>query len=462
MKPIDELVEAVARALALDEDAIARRKAFLEFTDEDVGRLKALHEALKDLPEEFAKAFYDHLLRFEETRRLIPDAQTLERLRKTQAQYFDRLTAGDYGWNYIQHRLRVGIAHERVGLAPAWYVGAYGKYLSGLLPEIWRRLGSDPASFVATVQALTKIVLLDMSLAIDTYIEADRRTILALKAYAEMVFASIPFGLVVLSPELTVLSANQSFLERFGLVEEGVRGRPLETVVAAEGLVAHAREVLDSGIARQDVRLDMGAVGQPARIPVRVTLAGICLAEEEEEEEEEARLLMVVEDITERKQAEEMLARLGRILDNSSNEIYVFDGDTLRFVQVNQGAQQNLGYTPDELESLTPLDLKPEFDRRSFEDLIAPLRRGERDTVTFETVHKRKDGSLYPVEVRLHFSRTETPPVFVAIIQDITERKQAEARIEQLAFYDSLTGLPNRALFLDRLKQSLAAAQRHG
>ncbi len=166
-------------------------------------------------------------------------------------------------------------------------------------------------------------------------------------------------------------------------------------------------------------------------------------------------------DVTEHKQAEERIARLGRILDNSSNEIYVFDVDTLHFTQVNQGARRNLGYILEELKTLTPLDLKPQFTRRSFEDLIAPLRRGERDTVTFETVHKRKDGGLYPVEARLHISRTETPPVIVAIIQDITERKQAEERLNYLAYYDTLTALPNRVLLLDRLGQAVTRAARH-
>ncbi|WP_235893178.1 protoglobin domain-containing protein [Pelomicrobium methylotrophicum] len=144
MKPPDEVVEAIVRALELDDAAIARYKAFLEFTDEDVARLKALHAALRGLAPEFAQAFYDHLLGFEETRRFIPDTPTLERLKQTQAAYFDRLTAGDYGRDYIQHRLRVGVAHQRVGLSPHWYLGAYGKYLSGLLPEIWQRLGKDP------------------------------------------------------------------------------------------------------------------------------------------------------------------------------------------------------------------------------------------------------------------------------------------------------------------------------
>jgi diguanylate cyclase (GGDEF)-like protein/PAS domain S-box-containing protein len=137
-------------------------------------------------------------------------------------------------------------------------------------------------------------------------------------------------------------------------------------------------------------------------------------------------LLFVLLDVTERRRGEDVLARLGRIVDSSSNEIYVFGCDDLRFIQVNQGARQNLGYTMEELRALTPLDLKPEFNRESFEALLAPLRRGEQDTLVFTARHRRKDGSLYPIEVRLQLSRTENPPVFFAIIQDITERKITE------------------------------------
>lgn len=169
MKQFDEAVEAVARALGIDDAGIARRKAFLEFTDADTARLKVL------LAPDFVNAFYSHLLSFEETRRFISDAQSLERLKHTQAAYFDSLTAGDYGPDYILNRLRVGIAHQRIGLTTQWYLGAYSKYLAGLLPEIWQRVGKDPEAFVATCQALNKIVLLDMGLAIDTYIQADRK-----------------------------------------------------------------------------------------------------------------------------------------------------------------------------------------------------------------------------------------------------------------------------------------------
>ncbi len=160
----------------------------------------------------------------------------------------------------------------------------------------------------------------------------------------------------------------------------------------------------------------------------------------------------------ERRQAEAISTRLGRILDASSNEIYVFDADTLRFIQVNQGAQRNLGYTMEDLKTLTPLDLKPEFTRQSFEALLTPLRRGEQGLVAFVTTHRRKDGSTYPVEVHLHLSQSEHPPVFVAVIQDITERKRTEERLSYLAYYDALTSLPNRQLLNERLSWAMTEA----
>ncbi|MBI5612435.1 MAG: PAS domain S-box protein [Gammaproteobacteria bacterium] len=173
-------------------------------------------------------------------------------------------------------------------------------------------------------------------------------------------------------------------------------------------------------------------------------------------------LLGISEDITERVQAEDTAQRLGRILDNSTNEIYVFCADSLRFQQVNQGAQKNLGYSLAELRALTPLDIKPDFSREGFEQLIAPLKSGAQEAISFITNHRRKDGSLYPVEIGLQLSRNETPPVFVAIVQDITERKHAEERLSYLAYYDTLTGLPNRQLLRDRLRQTMFEADRSG
>ncbi len=133
----------------------------------------------------------------------------------------------------------------------------------------------------------------------------------------------------------------------------------------------------------------------------------------------------IFQNITDRKQSEEKAKRFKRVIEDSLNEIYIFDADTLRFIEVNRGARKNLGYSAEELRGLTPLDLKPEFTPESFNQLIEPLRTGGEEILHFNTSHRRKDGTHYPVEAYLQLMQG-SPPLFVAIILDITVRKRAE------------------------------------
>ena len=146
----------------------------------------------------------------------------------------------------------------------------------------------------------------------------------------------------------------------------------------------------------------------------------------------EGGFITIYTDVSARKQAEALNTRLGRIIEDSSNEIYVFDGTTLRFVLVNRGARENLGYSMEELATLTPIDIKPDFTAEQFAEFVEPLRQGSLDTLAFETVHIRKDGSTYPVDVRLQLARNENPPVFFAIITDITERRQHDEALREV------------------------------
>jgi len=137
------------------------------------------------------------------------------------------------------------------------------------------------------------------------------------------------------------------------------------------------------------------------------------------------------EDITEQAKAEAMNQRLARIIEDAINEVYVFDVETLKFLQVNSSACKNLGYTIEELYELTPLDLMSEFTIEEFNAHLSPLRNGEKKHILFETIHQRKDGSTYDVKITLQYIRSQNQHVFAAIIEDVTERKKAEAAIRQ-------------------------------
>ncbi len=131
-------------------------------------------------------------------------------------------------------------------------------------------------------------------------------------------------------------------------------------------------------------------------------------------------------DISKLRETEEANINLGRIFDNSLNEIYIFDAVTYKFLRINRGAKENLGYPEGECCHLTPLDIKPDITKEQFDELLRPLREGKKKKINFSTIHRRKDGTTYPVEVFLQPATYGGKDAFVAIVPDITERKRAE------------------------------------
>jgi PAS domain S-box-containing protein len=128
---------------------------------------------------------------------------------------------------------------------------------------------------------------------------------------------------------------------------------------------------------------------------------------------------------------EQERAWLQGVIERSLNEIYVFDPQSLRFTFVNNGALLNIGYSMEEMKDLTPVDIKPEYTQESFLSTVQPLLEGQQERLVFETFHRRKDASTYPVEVSLQLVDTPDGNVFLAVINDITVRKQADDEIRQ-------------------------------
>jgi diguanylate cyclase (GGDEF)-like protein/PAS domain S-box-containing protein len=155
--------------------------------------------------------------------------------------------------------------------------------------------------------------------------------------------------------------------------------------------------------------------------------------------------------------------RLAKVVFEQSFEgIMVTDTDD-RILMVNRAFESLTGLSAAEVIGKTPDILDGTRDDASL--------RGERQESlssqgrwSGELWGKKKSGEIYPMAMSVAAVHDAGGSVshFISIITDVSDQKIQAARIEQLAFYDSLTGLPNRALFLDRLEQTLAASKRHG
>jgi two-component system, NarL family, sensor histidine kinase UhpB len=132
------------------------------------------------------------------------------------------------------------------------------------------------------------------------------------------------------------------------------------------------------------------------------------------------------------------------IMQGSFSEIYVMDCDTLRFVQTNQTARKNLHYTATELAGMTPLDIACSMSRDVLENILFPLRCGRSRRASIDTVHTRKDGSTYPIELRLFHLHSESAPVYIAIGNDISARHLSakELRVSEARFRAIVSNTP--------------------
>jgi rsbT co-antagonist protein RsbR len=158
--------------LRLDDAAIASRRAFFSVTPEDLTRLAALRPLAEKITDAIVEDFYALLLSHPDTRKFFGDETTIRRVKRTQREYFIGLFSGRCDAAYVEDRLRVGAMHERIGLAPTWYLGAYRQYLQ-LIRQHFDLEIEEAAEAREAFFSVQRIVFFDVALAIDTYIAAN-------------------------------------------------------------------------------------------------------------------------------------------------------------------------------------------------------------------------------------------------------------------------------------------------
>jgi len=136
-------------------------------------------------------------------------------------------------------------------------------------------------------------------------------------------------------------------------------------------------------------------------------------------------------DITQQRALENRLSLLGNIIDESLNEVYIFKPNNLTFTYANKAAQNHIGYSLQELQQMTPLDIIPEFTNRMFQKKIEPLVHKEEEIVIFETVHEGKHGRSYEVEVHIQIIEVGGVDHFVVIALDIGDRKEIQRQVTE-------------------------------
>ena len=160
---------------AVDPRDLRERLNFLRLSESDLALLSQLRPALERQAPNLVAAFYRHLLSFADLRDLLADPEVRARLVEKQRAYLLSLAGPTIDEAYVRQRLRIGEAHERVGLEPRWYLGSYALYFSLLVPIIRDTFGAGSERADQARAALTKLLNFDAQLAMDAYIDRRER-----------------------------------------------------------------------------------------------------------------------------------------------------------------------------------------------------------------------------------------------------------------------------------------------
>jgi two-component system CheB/CheR fusion protein len=232
--------------------------------------------------------------------------------------------------------------------------------------------------------------------------------------------------------ERRFVSVNRAYAERLGLTSEQVAGRPIVDVLGEE-LFATIRPYIDRVLAGESLHYEADA--QYAAIGRR--RIHCTYTPERDAAGRTVGWVATLTDITDRHRTEQELRELKqteraleryRLLAENARDIVLFIRQDGSLLEANEAAVAAYGYDRETLLTMTVFDLR---DPRTGPLTPAQMAEADRHGITFETVHRRKDGTLFPVEVSSRGTDFAGERLLLSIIRDISERKRAEESLRE-------------------------------
>ncbi len=300
--------------------------------------------------------------------------------------------------------------------------------LPSIDPQRKDELGEVMAAFVQMVHQIADAIANRQRMEVELRISEEKFS----KA-----FSSSPDAVTISTlAEGRLLEVNETFLEVVGLAHGDVINRTIGELGFWPDLTA--RSPLIETLQRDGRLRNQEYQFRTARGQLRTAL----YSAEQIMLNDELCILSVINDITERKQAEEALResenRFRALIAQAVDALFVINREG-RLVDVNQQACSNLGYEREALLRLSVPDIEVNLSAADVSQLWQQLKPGQ--PITIDGVHCRRDGTTFPVEVRLGLIQFGGRQLILALARDITERRQAEAAIARLAEIGELSSM---------------------